>query len=115
MSWKPWKNDAAQARAGAATAADVSDGLGAVDRPEPSFGSSRSCDQLVVVRGDPGQHFSGMRHFQHQMPIGPSSMTRMRERPVKAARAEGLTIKQSYRHVGRRLRMHSSRMPLPAR
>ena len=30
-------------------------------------------------------------------------------------RAEGLSIKQSYRHVGRRLRMHSSRMPLPAR
>ena len=55
------------------------------------------------------QHFSDMRHFQHQMPIGPSSMTCWRKRPVKAARAEGLTIKQSYRHVGRRLRMHSSR------
>jgi IS5 family transposase len=35
--------------------------------------------------------------------------TRMRERLVKAARAEGLTIKQSYRHVGRRLLMQSSR------
>jgi len=103
------------------------------------------------------QHFSGMRHFQHSMPIDPSSMTRwrkrlgeagaeqmlratietgmamrvirpaelkrinedttvqtkairfptdvrlyqrMRERLVKAARAEGLTIKQSY---GRRV------------
>ena len=112
------------------------------------------------------QHFSGMRHFQHQMPIDPSSMTRwrkrlgdagaeqmlratieagmkmrvirpaelkrvnvdttvetkairfptdarlyqrMRERLVKAARGEGLTIKQSYRHVGRRLLMQSSR------
>jgi len=112
------------------------------------------------------QQFSGMRHFQHQMPIDPSSMTRwrkrlgdagaeqmlratieagmkmgvirpaelkrinvdttvetkairfptdarlyqrMRERLVKAARAERLTIKQSYRHVGRRLLMQSSR------
>ena len=112
------------------------------------------------------QHFSGMRHFQHRMPIDPSSMTRwrkrlgdagaeqmlratieagmkmgvirpaelkrvnvdttvetkairfptdarlyqrMRERLVKAARAEGLTIKQSYEHVGRRLLMQSSR------
>ena len=26
------------------------------------------------------QHFSGMRHFQHQMPIDPSSMTRWRKR-----------------------------------
>ncbi len=34
---------------------------------------------------------------------------RMRERLVEAARAEGLTIKQSYRHVGRRLLMQSSR------
>jgi transposase, IS5 family len=34
---------------------------------------------------------------------------RMRERLVKVARAEGLTIKQSYRHVGRRLLMQSSR------
>ena len=34
---------------------------------------------------------------------------RMRERLVKAARAEGLTIKQSYLHVGRRLLMQSSR------
>jgi IS5 family transposase len=107
-----------------------------------------------------------MRHFQHRMPIDPSSMTRwrkrlgdagaeqmlratieagmkmgvirpaelkrvnvdttvetkairfptdarlyqrMRERLVKAARAEGLTIKQSYEHVGRRLLMQSSR------
>ena len=112
------------------------------------------------------QHFSGMSHFQHRMPIDPSSMTRwrkrlgdagaeqmlratietgiamrvirpaelkrinidttvqtkairfptdarlyqrMRERLVKAARAEQLTIKQSYRHVGRRLLMQSSR------
>ncbi len=112
------------------------------------------------------QHFSGMRYFQHRMPIDPSSMTRwrqrlgeagaeqmlratieagiamrviraaelkhvnvdttvqtkairfptdarlyqrMRERLVKAARAEGLTIKQSYQHVGRRLLMQSSR------
>src|SRR5450631_1865208 len=112
------------------------------------------------------QHFSGMTHFQHRMPIDPSSMTRwrkrlgdagaeqmlratieagmkmgvirpaelkrinvdttvetkairfptdarlyqrMRERLVKAARAEGITIKQSYRHVGRRLLMQSSR------
>jgi IS5 family transposase len=112
------------------------------------------------------QHFSGMRHFQHRMPIDPSSMTRwrkrlgdagaeqmlratieagiamrvirpaelkrvnvdttvetkairfptdarlyqrMRERLVKAARAEGLAIKQSYQHVGRRLLMQSSR------
>ena len=112
------------------------------------------------------QHFSGMRYFQHRMPIDPSSMTRwrkrlgdagaeqmlratieagiemrvigaaelkrinvdttvetkairfptdarlyqrMRERLVKVARAEGVTIKQSYRHVGRRLLMQSSR------
>jgi len=111
------------------------------------------------------QHFSGMKHFQHQLPIDPSSMTRwrkrlgdagaeqmlratievgiemrvirpaqlkrinvdttvqtkairfptdarlyqrMRERLVKAARAERLTIKQSYEHVGRRLLMQSS-------
>ena len=33
----------------------------------------------------------------------------MRDRLVKAARAEGLTIKQSYEHVGRRLLMQSSR------
>src|SRR5450432_127443 len=26
------------------------------------------------------QHFSGMRHFQHRMPIDPSSMTRWRKR-----------------------------------
>jgi IS5 family transposase len=114
------------------------------------------------------QHFSGMRYFQHRMPIDPSSMTswrkrlgdagaeqmlratieagielrvirpaelkrinvdttvqtkairfptdarlyqRMRERLVKAARAEGLSIKQSYEHVGRRLLMQS-REPL---
>jgi len=112
------------------------------------------------------QHFSGMTHFQHHIPIDPSSMTRwrkrlgaagaeqmlratieagmamrvirpaqlkrinvdttvqtkairfptdarlyqrMRERLVKAARAEGLTIKQSYEHVGRRLLMQSNR------
>ncbi|MDR5727068.1 MAG: IS5 family transposase, partial [Terriglobia bacterium] len=112
------------------------------------------------------QHFSGMSHFQHRMPIDPSSMTRwrqrlgeagaeqmlratikagmrmrvirptelkrinvdttvqtkairfptdarlyqrMRERLVKVARAEGLSIKQSYEHVGRRLLMQSSR------
>ena len=113
------------------------------------------------------QHFSGMKHFQHRMPIDASSMTRWRKRlgdagaeqmlratieagmkmrvirpaelkrvnadttvetkairfptdarlyqrmrerlVVKAARAEGLTIKQSYRHVGRRLLMQSSR------
>ena len=74
------------------------------------------------------QHFSGMRYFQHRMPIDPSSMTRWRkrlgdagaeqmlrstiearERLVKAARAEGLIIKQSYEHVGRRLLMQSSR------
>jgi IS5 family transposase len=112
------------------------------------------------------QHFSGMTHFQHHIPIDPSSMTRwrkrlgaagaeqmlratieagmamrvirpaqlkrinvdttvqtkairfptdarlyqrMRERIVKTARAEGLTIKQSYEHVGRRLLMQSSR------
>jgi len=34
---------------------------------------------------------------------------RMRERLVKTARREGLTIKQSYRHIGRRLLMQSSR------
>ncbi len=112
------------------------------------------------------QHFSGMKYFQHQVPIDPSSMTRwrqrlgdagadqmlratieagiamrvirpaelkrinvdttvqtkairfptdarlyqrMRERLVKAARAEGVSIKQSYQHVGRRLLMQSSR------
>jgi IS5 family transposase len=112
------------------------------------------------------QHFSGMRYFQHSMPIDPSSMTRwrkrlgeagaeqmlretieagmrmkairpaelqslkvdttvqtkairfptdarlyhrMRERLVRAARVEGLQIKQSYRHVGKRLLMQSSR------
>jgi IS5 family transposase len=112
------------------------------------------------------QYFSGMRDFQHSMPIDPSSMTRwrkrlgeagaekmlretieagmrmkairpaelqrlnvdttvqtkairfptdarlyhrMRESLVKAARAEGLQIKQSYQHVGKRLLMQSSR------
>jgi len=112
------------------------------------------------------QHFSGMKYFQHSMPIDPSSMTRwrkrlgnagaermlratieagmamrairpaelkrinvdttvqtkairfptdarlyqrMRERLVKVARAAGLTIKQSYEHVGHRLLMQSSR------
>src|ERR1035437_10323227 len=90
------------------------------------------------------QHFSGMRHFQHQMlrgtieagiemrvirpaelkrvnvdttvetkairfPTDARLYQRMRERLVKAARAEGLAIKQSYRHVGRRLLMQSSR------
>lgn len=112
------------------------------------------------------QHFSGMRHFQHRMPIDASSMTRWRqrlgaagaeqmlratveagmkmgvirpaelkrinvdtrvetkairyptdarlyhrcrERLVKMARREGLVIKQSYRHVGKRLLMQSSR------
>lgn len=112
------------------------------------------------------QQFSGMKYFQHRMPIDPSSMTRwrqrlgeagaeqmlratiaagiatrairpaqltrinvdttvqtrairfptdarlyqrMRERLVKAARAEGLSIKQSYEHVGRRLLAQSSR------
>ena len=39
------------------------------------------------------QHFSDMRHFQHQMLIDPSSMTCWRKRPVKAARAGGLAIK----------------------
>jgi len=34
---------------------------------------------------------------------------RMRERLVKAARAEGFAIKQSYQHVGKRLLMQSSR------
>ena len=34
---------------------------------------------------------------------------RMRERLVKAARGEGLVIKQSYQHVGKRLLMQSSR------
>jgi IS5 family transposase len=120
----------------------------------------------VWVENPYWQHFSGMRYFQHRMPIDPSSMTRwrkrlgdagaeqmlratieagikmrvirpaelkrvnvdttvqtkairfptdarlyerMRERLVKAARAEGLAIKQSYRHVGRRLLMQSSR------
>jgi len=34
---------------------------------------------------------------------------RRRERPVKAARREGLSIKQSYPHVGKKLLMQSSR------
>ena len=34
---------------------------------------------------------------------------RCRERLVKAARREGLVIKQSYRHVGKRLLLASSR------
>jgi IS5 family transposase len=34
---------------------------------------------------------------------------RLRQRPVKVAPAEGLTIEQSYKHVGRRLLMQSSR------
>jgi hypothetical protein len=36
MAWKLGKNDATQARAEAATAGDVSDRFGAVDRHEPS-------------------------------------------------------------------------------
>src|ERR1017187_6692537 len=120
----------------------------------------------VWVENPYWQYFSGMRYFQHHLPIDPSSMTRwrkrlgeagaeqmlratleagiemrvigpaelkrinvdttvqtkavrfptdarlyqrMRERLVKAARAEGLVIKQSYQHVGRRLLMQSSR------
>jgi IS5 family transposase len=112
------------------------------------------------------QHFSGMRHFQHRMPIDPSSMTRWRKRlgdagaeqmlratieagiemrvirPAELKRVNvdttvadqgdsfsyrcqtlsaharaagegsagrGLSIKQSYEHVGRRLLMQSSR------
>jgi len=126
-------------------------------------------DEVVVaawVENPYWQHFSGMRYFQHRMPIDASSMTRwrkrlgdagaeqmlratieagiemrvigaaelkrinvdttvetkairfptdarlyqrMRERLVKVARAEGVTIKQSYQHVGRRLLMQSSR------
>jgi IS5 family transposase len=111
------------------------------------------------------QYFSGMRDFQHRLPIDSSSMTRwrkrvgeagaeqmlretinaglrmkairpaelqrinvdttvqtkairfptdarlyqrMRERLVKVSRAEGLTIKQSYDRVGRRLLMQSN-------
>src|SRR5208337_1450911 len=34
----------------------------------------------VWVENPYWQHFSGMRHFQHQMPIDPSSMTRWRKR-----------------------------------
>src|ERR1019366_5443712 len=56
--WKLGKNDATQARAGAATAGVVSDRFGAVDRPEPSPGSSRSLHRLAVVRTDSGQHLS---------------------------------------------------------
>jgi IS5 family transposase len=134
----------------------------------------------VWVENPYWQHFSGMRHFQHRMPIDPSSMTRwrkrlgdagaeqmlratieagiamrvirlaelrrvnvdttvetkagvpsdrssslgwkairfptdarlyqrMRERLVKAARAEGIAINRSYQHVGRRRLMQSSR------
>ena len=112
------------------------------------------------------QHFSGMKYFQHRLPIDASSMTRWRgrlgeagaeqmlretiaagikmgaigaadlkrvnvdttvqtkairfptdarlyhrcrERLVKAARREGLAIKQSYRHVGKKLLLGSSR------
>jgi IS5 family transposase len=42
-------------------------------------------------------------------PTDARSYHRCRERLVKAARAAGLKIKQSYEHVGRRLLMHSSR------
>jgi transposase, IS5 family len=112
------------------------------------------------------QHFSGMKYFQHRLPIDASSMTRWRgrlgeagaeqmlretiaagiktgaigaadlkrvnvdttvqtkairfptdarlyhrcrERLVKVARREGLAIKQSYRHVGKKLLLGSSR------
>ncbi len=112
------------------------------------------------------QHFSGMKYFQHRVPIDASSMTRWRgrlceagaeqmlretiaagirtgairaadlkrvnvdttvetkairfptdarlyhrcrERLVKAARREGLVIMQSYRHVGKKLLLGSSR------
>jgi IS5 family transposase len=112
------------------------------------------------------QHFSGMKYFQHRLPIEASSMTRWRgrlgeagaeqmlretiatgikmgairaadlkrvnvdttvqtkairyptdarlyhrcrERLVKVARREGLAIKQSYRHVGKKLLLGSSR------
>ena len=112
------------------------------------------------------QHFSGMKYFQHRLPIDASSMTRWRarlgeagaeqmlretiaagikmgaigaadlkrvnvdttvetkairfptdarlyhrcrERLVKMARREGVAIKQSYRHVGKKLLLGSSR------
>ncbi len=55
------------------------------------------------------QHFSGERYFPHRLPVDASSMTRWRERLVKAARREGLVVKQSYRHVGKRLLLASSR------
>src|ERR1035441_5271657 len=58
MAWKLGKNDATQARAGAATAGDVSDRFGAVDRHEPCVGSSRSLHRMGVVRTDSGQHLS---------------------------------------------------------
>jgi transposase, IS5 family len=126
-------------------------------------------DEDVVahwVENPYGQHFSGMRYFQHRLPIDASSMTRWRnrlgeagaepmlretiaagikmgvirgadlkrinvdttvqtkairyptdarlyhrcrERLVTAARREGLAIKQSYRHVGKKLLLGSSR------
>jgi len=44
-----------------------------------------------------------------RFPTGARLYQRMRERLVKAARAEGLSIQQSYEHVGRRLLMQSSR------
>src|SRR5665213_1107729 len=46
------KTDAAQGRTGAATAGVVSNRFGAVDRPEPSSGSSRSWDGLVAEAGN---------------------------------------------------------------
>src|ERR1022692_1747669 len=58
MALETGGNDAAQARAGAATAGVVSDRVGAVDRHEPSSGSSRFFHRLAFVRTESGQHLS---------------------------------------------------------
>ena len=54
------------------------------------------------------QHFSGQQFFQHQMPIEPSSRTRWRKRLVKAARQQGLKVKQSYQYAGKKLLLDAS-------
>ena len=59
--------------------------------------------------GVPGDRSSSLEWKAIRYPTDARLYHRCRERLVKAARREGLTIEQSYRHVGKRLRPGSSR------
>jgi len=72
----------------------------------------RPAELKRVNSGTPTVETKAIR-FSHRCQL----YQRMRERLVKASHVlKVLTIKQSYRHVGRRLLMQSSRyMPMPAK